>query len=69
MWSNQLSFIGLVSSKNYFERPNGLVCLKDRVGVSFEIGSCVQRKWVVGSGLHGYFREQGQSVGVHLCLE
>ncbi len=48
--SNQLIFIGLRSSKNYYNRPGG--------GVG--MGGCVLREWVMeGGGLYGYFGEQG----------
>ncbi len=32
---NQKSFICLVSSEDYYKRPNGVVCEKGYVGVSF----------------------------------
>ncbi len=36
----------------------------------FYVGRCVLREWVVGgSGLYGYFGEQGMPVGIQECLE
>ncbi len=32
--SNQISFIGLMDSKDYYKRPSGVVCEKGHVGVS-----------------------------------
>ncbi len=42
--SNQISFIGLVSSKNYYKQPSGVVCEKCHVGMGFEVGSWVLRE-------------------------
>ncbi len=39
-------------------------------GVSFCVGGCVLRQWVVGEGgLEGYFGEQGLPVGIREYLE
>ncbi len=57
-----ISLIGLVSCKDYYNRPIGEVGYVGRaikVGV-FYVGQCVLRERVVGgSGSYGYFREQG----------
>ncbi len=43
---------------------------KGHLGVSFCVGRCVLREWVVvGGGLDGYFGEQGLRVGIQECLE
>ncbi len=43
---------------------------KGRWGVSFYVGRCVLREWVVRGGwLHGYFGEQGLPVGIQEWLE
>ncbi len=34
--SNQISFIGLVSSKDYYKRPGGVVYKKGHLGVQWE---------------------------------
>ncbi len=40
------------------------------LGVSFYVGRCVLREWVVGGGgLDGYFGEQGQPLGIQESLE
>ncbi len=40
------------------------------LGVSFYVGRCVLREWVVGGGaLDGYFGEQGLPMGIQVCLE
>ncbi len=45
-----------MSSKDYSERPSGMVCKKDLVGVSFKVESGAQMElFVGGGGLHGYF--------------
>ncbi len=39
-------------------------------GVSFYVGRCVLREWVVrGGGLDGYFWEHGLPLGIQGCLE
>ncbi len=64
--SNQINhLIGLRSSKDYY-RPGGVsgVYGKGHLGVSFYVGRCVLREWVVGrGGLDGYFGEQGLPFG------
>ncbi len=43
---------------------------KGHYGVSFCVGRCVLREWVVGGGgLDGYFGEQSLPVGIQECLE
>ncbi len=43
---------------------------KGHSGVSFRVGRCVLREWVVGGGgLDGYFGEQGLPAGIRECLE
>ncbi len=38
--------------------------------MSFCVGRCVLREWLVrGGGLNGYFGEQGLPVGIQECLE
>ncbi len=71
--SNQLIFIGLRSSYDYYKRPGGVVCVCGQVwwGVSFfNVDRCVLSEWVVGGGvLNGFFGEQGLPVGIHQCIE
>ncbi len=58
---NKISFLGIVSGKDYYKRPSK----EGHVVVSFQVESCVQREWVVGIGrLYECFWEQGQSVSV-----
>ncbi len=70
--SNQSIFIGLRSSKDYNKRPGGVegVYGKGHLGVSFYVGRCVLREWVVRrGGLDGCFGEQGLPVDIQECLE
>ncbi len=42
---------------------------KGHLRVSFCVGRCVLKEWVVrGGGLDGYFGEQGLPVGIQECL-
>ncbi len=46
------------------------VCGNGHLGVSFYVGRCVLREWVVGGGgLDGYFGEQGQPLDIQEGLE
>ncbi len=63
--SNQIIFIGLRSSKDYYKRPGRMfgVYKKGHFGCEFFT-------WVVGGGaLDGYLGEQGLSVDIQECLE
>ncbi len=43
---------------------------KGHKGLSFCVGGCVLREWVVeGGGSDGYFGEQGLPAGIQECLE
>ncbi len=56
---NQISFTGLVHSKDYYKQRSGGYVKKRHWG-SFCMGSCVQRELVVGvSGLYGLCMLQG----------
>ncbi len=48
--SNQISFIGLRSSKDHHKRPSGVVEVsgKGHISVRFLRGQCVLREWIVG---------------------
>ncbi len=66
------SFFGLRSSKDYYKRPGGAVGVykKGHMSVSFYVGLCVLREWVVrGGGLDGYSGEQGLQMDIQECLE
>ncbi len=39
-----------MSSKDYYKQPSGEVCEKGHVSVIVQVGSCVQREWVVEGG-------------------
>ncbi len=36
-----------MSSKDYYKRPSGVVCEKRQYGREFNVGSCLQKKWVI----------------------
>ncbi len=70
--SNQIIFIGLRSSKDYYKRPGGVgggggggYGARNIWGWVFYVDRCVLKEWVVGGGgLDGYFGEQGLPVGI-----
>ncbi len=65
--SNRIIFIGLRSSKDYYNRPGGVMggYGKGHLGVNYYVGRCVLKEGVVsGGGLDGYFGEQGLPVGI-----
>ncbi len=66
--SNQIIFIGLRSSKDYYKRlRSGASIWKGSLGCEFLRGSmCAEG---MGCGLDGYFGEQGLPVGIQECLE
>ncbi len=69
--SNQIIFIGLRSSKDYYKRSGGGVGIWEwSLGWRFCVGRCVLREWVVGGGgLDEYFGEQGLPADIQECLE
>ncbi len=71
--SNQIkSFLLVYGAVNTTIDDQGVVRVseKGRLGVSFCVGRCVLREWVVGGGgLAGYFGEQGLPAGIQECLE
>ncbi len=69
--SNQIIFIGLRSSKEYYKRPGGGVGIWDGLlGHEFLRGSMRAEGMVMGgSGLDGYFGEQRLPVDIRECLK
>ncbi len=70
--SNQIMCINLRSGKGYYKRPGGVAGIygKGHLVVSFFMGRCVLREWVVREGgFDGYFGEHGLPVGIQECLE
>ncbi len=71
--SNQIkSFLLVYGAVKATMNDQGLVWVygKGHWGVSFCVGGCVLREWVVGGcGLDGYFGEQGLPAGIQECLE
>ncbi len=57
LW-NQIYLSNEVSREDCCKRPSGVVCEKGHVGMTFQVGLCVQREWVVGGGYCGHCREQ-----------
>ncbi len=58
--SNQIIFIGLRSSKDYYKRSGGVVGIYEKgfMCAFFYMDGCVLREWVVrGDGLDGCFGE------------
>ncbi len=67
---NLIRFISLMSSKDYYKRPSGMVCKKCHLGVSFYVGSGGRGKSCGGElgGLYEYFWEQVQPPGAQKYL-